>query len=98
MQDSAKVFNAVLYLVSHAATFKWSTRSVVRAAYEERFVISTKQTAGLDQWEKGGITKLAVEDADDVTTEEEESDCYYTSDCSDYTAKGPWMIGLRKGS
>lgn len=83
MQDSAKVFNAVLYLVSHAATFKWSTRSVVRAAYEERFVISTKQTAGLDKWEKKDTAKLAVEDAGDVTTEEEKSDCYYTSDYSD---------------
>lgn len=67
MQDSAKVFNAVLYLVSYAATFKWRTRSVVRAAYEERFVISTKQTAGLDKWEKKDAAKLAVEDAGDVT-------------------------------
>lgn len=83
MQDSAKVFNAVLYLVSHAATFKRRTRSVVRAAYEERFVISTKQTAGLDKWEKKDPAKLAVEDAGDVTTEEEKSDCYYTSDYSD---------------
>lgn len=83
MQDSAKVFNAVLYLVSHAATFKWRTRSVVRAAYEERFIISTKQTAGLDKWEKKDTAKLAVEDAGDVTTEVEESDCYYTSDYSD---------------
>lgn len=83
MQDSAEVFNAVLYLVSHAATFKWRMRSVVRAAYEERFVISTKQTAGLDKWEKKDTAKLAVEDAGDVTTEEEESDCFYTSDYSD---------------
>lgn len=83
MQDSAKVFNAVLYLVSHAATFKWRTRSVVRAAYEERFIISTKQRAGLDKWEKKDTAKLAVEDAGDVTTEVEESDCCYTSNYSD---------------
>ena len=83
MQDSAKVFKAVLYLVSHAATFKWRTRSVVRAAYEERFVVSTKQTAGLDKWEKKDTAKPTVEDEGDVTTEEEESDCYYTSDYSD---------------
>ena len=57
MQGSAKVFNAVLYLISHAATFKWRTRSVVRAAYEERFVISTKQTAGLDKQEKKDTAK-----------------------------------------
>jgi len=79
-RDSAKVFNAVLYLVSHAATFKWRTRSVVRAAYEERFVISTKQRASLDRWEKTDAAKLAVEDAGDVTTEEEGSDGYYDSD------------------
>jgi hypothetical protein len=81
-KDSAKVFNAVLYLVSHAATFKWRTRSVVRAAYEERFVVSPKQKAALDKWEKKDPAKLAVEDAGDVTTEEEESDCYYNSDYS----------------
>jgi hypothetical protein len=82
-KDSAKVFNTVLYLVSHAATFKWRTRSVIRAAYEERFVISTKQRARLDQWEKKDAVKLAAEDDGDVTTEEEMSDCYYNSDYSD---------------
>ena len=71
MQDSAEVFNAVLYLVSHAAKFKWRTRSVVRAAYTERFVISTKQAAVLEKWEKNDAAKLAVEDAGDKTTEEE---------------------------
>jgi hypothetical protein len=52
-KDSAKVFNGVLFVVSHSGTFKWRTRSVVRAAYEERFVLSTKQRARLNQWEKG---------------------------------------------
>ncbi|OBT60492.1 hypothetical protein VE03_10079 [Pseudogymnoascus sp. 23342-1-I1] len=80
-KDSAKVFNPVLYLVSHAATFKWRTRSVVRAAYEERFVLSSKQKAALDKWEKMDAAKLAEEDAGDVTTEEE-PDCYYDSDYS----------------
>ncbi|MCJ1309131.1 hypothetical protein MMC25_002786 [Agyrium rufum] len=83
IKDSANVFNAVLYLVSHAATLKWRTRSVVRAAYEERFVFSAKQKAALDRWEKKDPAKLAEEDAGDVTTEEEESDCYYNSDYSD---------------
>ena len=41
-KDSIKVFNAVLFVVSHPGTFKWRTRSMVRAAYEERFVLSTK--------------------------------------------------------
>lgn len=80
-KDSVKVFNAVLYLVSHSATFKWRTRSVVRAAYEERFVLSSKQKAALDKWEKTDATKLAEEDAGDVTTEEE-SDDYYDSNYS----------------
>jgi hypothetical protein len=52
-KDSAKVFNAVLFVMSHSSTFKWRTRCVVRAAYEERFVPSVKQRASLDQWEKG---------------------------------------------
>jgi hypothetical protein len=94
IKDGAKVFNAVLYLVSHAATFKWRTRSVVRAAYEERFVVraayeerfvvSAKQTAALDKWEKKDPAKLAVEDAADVTTEEEKESDYYYYD-SDYS-------------
>ena len=70
-KDSTKVFNAVLFVVSHAATFKWRTRIMVRAAYEERFVISTKQRAMLDKWEKTDSAKLAEEDKRDVTTEEE---------------------------
>jgi hypothetical protein len=82
IKDSAKVFNIGLYLVSHAATFRWRTRRVVRAAYEERFVVSAKQGAALDKWEKKDPAKLAVEDAGDVTTEEEELDCYYDSDYS----------------
>jgi len=81
--DGVKIFNAVLFLVSHPGTFKWRTRRVVRAAYEERFVISTKQRARLDQWEETAAANLAAEDDSDVTTEEEESDYYYNSDYSD---------------
>jgi len=80
-KESAKIFNAVLFVVSHSGTFKWRTRSVVRAAYEERFVISTKQRAALDRWEKADTAKLAAED--DVTTGEEISDDYYDSDYFD---------------
>lgn len=82
-RDSAKVFNAVLFLVSHSATFKWRTRRVVRDAYEERFVITAKQKARLDQWGKKDHEKITVEDDGDVTTEEEESDGYFDSDYSD---------------
>jgi hypothetical protein len=56
---------------------------VVRAAYEERFVVSTKQRVSLDQWEKMDAAKLASEDDGDVTTEEEMLDCYYNSDYFD---------------
>ena len=35
MQNNAKVFNAVLYIVSHVVTFKWRMRSVVQAVYEK---------------------------------------------------------------
>jgi len=61
IKDSAKVFNAVLYLASHAATFKWRARSVVRSSR---------------QVEKKDPVKLVAEDADDVMTPDEESDFY----------------------
>ena len=80
-KDSAKVYNAVLYVVSHSGTFKWSTRTVVRAAYEERFVLSVKQRAALDKWEKGDSAKQAAYNDGDMTTEEE-VDEYYGSDIS----------------
>jgi hypothetical protein len=74
-----KVYNAVLFVVSHSATFKWKTRTVVRAAYQERFVVTVKQMARLDEWLKGD-TEDDVEE--DVTTEEESEDEYYGSDWS----------------
>jgi hypothetical protein len=80
-KDAAKLFNAVLYVVSHSGTFKWRTRTAVRAAYEERFVLSAKQRAGLDKWEKGDSAKQAADDDGNMTTEEEVSD-YYGSDFS----------------
>ena len=79
-KDSAKVFNAVLFVVSHSGTFKWRTRSAVRAAYEERFVLSTKQRARLDQWENGDATKRAADEDTDATTEEEEESDYNSDD------------------
>jgi hypothetical protein len=76
-KDSDKAYNAVLFVVSHPGTFKWRTRTVVRAAYEDRFVVSQKQAARLDQWLKG-VTADDFED--DVTTEEESHDDYFGSD------------------
>jgi hypothetical protein len=78
-KDCMKVFNAVLFIVSHSAAFKWKTRTVIRAAYQEGFVATLKQIARLDEWLKGD-TEADV-DAD-VTTTNESSDEYYNSDYS----------------
>ena len=76
-KDGDKAYNAVLFVVSHPGTFKWRTRTIVLAAYEERFVVSAKQMARLDQWVKGDT---ADDSEDDVTTEVESSDDYYGED------------------
>ncbi|QKX63694.1 uncharacterized protein TRUGW13939_10865 [Talaromyces rugulosus] len=76
-KDSNKVFNAVLFVVSHSGTFKWRLRTVVRAAYEERFVVSSKQNAMLDRWIK---PKPAEDISDDYVTTEDDFSDYYFSD------------------
>ena len=76
-KDSMNLFNAVLFVVSHPGTFKYRTKRVTRLAYEERFRLTTKQKARLDQWEKGET----VNNATDVTTEES-SDYDFDSDYS----------------
>jgi hypothetical protein len=78
-KDCMKVYNAVLFIVSHSATFKWKTRTVIRAAYQERFVVTLKQIARLDEWLKGD-TEADV--GADVTTTDESSDGYCDSDYS----------------
>lgn len=83
MRDSVKIFNAVLFLVSHSGTFKRKTRKVVRAAYEERFVISTKQRANLDRWEESDTIGPELEDEREVTTEEDALGYYYDFDFLD---------------
>ncbi|KAL5335500.1 hypothetical protein BJX70DRAFT_401493 [Aspergillus crustosus] len=77
LKMSNKVYNAVFFVVSHPATFKWCTRIVVRAAYEEQYIISSKQKATLDKWKIGNQFS-----DDDKTTEEEFSDYLYYSDDS----------------
>jgi hypothetical protein len=74
-RDCAKVYNAVLFVVSHPATFKKRARIVVRAAYEERFVVSPKQMARLDEWVKK-YTANQEDTDDDVTTEVYSTDSY----------------------
>lgn len=41
--DPAKVYNAVLFIVSHPGTFKQGTRIAVRSVFEKWFLVSTKQ-------------------------------------------------------
>jgi hypothetical protein len=79
-KDSNKIFNAVLFVVSHPNTFKSKTREVVRAAYNDRFIATTKQIAELNKWKRGDAVGQGAEE-DDKTTEEESSDDY-GSDCS----------------
>ncbi|KAH6616883.1 geranylgeranyl pyrophosphate synthetase [Boeremia exigua] len=75
---SAKVYSAVLFVISHPATFRSRARMVIRLAYEERFVATKKQKADLDKWDK----KFAEygQSEEDVTTSEES--VYVDSDSS----------------
>lgn len=73
-QESKKVFNAVKYILSHRATFKYTTRMIVRAAYEERFHISGKQIAELNKWPVLEAGEDGCVEDEDVTTEESSSD------------------------
>ena len=72
-----KLFNEVMFVVSHPRTFKYRTKRVIRIAYQDRFEVTTKQRARLDHWEKGE----AADNTTDVTTEEE-NDYYFDSDTS----------------
>jgi hypothetical protein len=76
-KDGMKLYNAVMFVVSHPGTFKYRTKRVIRLGYCERFRPTIKQISRLDQWEKGE----AANDATDATTEEEP---YYYFDSDDY--------------
>lgn len=76
-KDPAKVYNAVLFVVSHSGTFKQGTRTAVRTVFEERFVVSTKQRNRLDIWKKGDTIGLSD---DENTTEEEFSEPYLSDE------------------
>jgi hypothetical protein len=78
-KDSIKVFNGVLFVVSHPGTFKLRTRTVIRLAYEERFVTTEKQRTALAKWVKKGAG-FGEEMEEDLTTSEESE--YYDSDFS----------------
>ncbi|TEY42315.1 hypothetical protein BOTCAL_0395g00090 [Botryotinia calthae] len=75
MRVKVKLYNAVMFVVSHPRIFKYCTKRVIRVAYEEEFGLTFKQKPKLDQWEKGETAK----DEMDVITEEE-FDYYFDSD------------------
>jgi hypothetical protein len=79
-KDSMKVFNAVKYIVSHCAVFKYTTRVIIRAAYEERFHISEKQAAELNKWPILEPGKDGRMEDEDLTTEESSSSDYLDED------------------
>ena len=79
-KGSMKVFNAVKYVVSHRAVFKDTARTIVRAAYEERFHTSRKQGGELNKWPILEPGKDGLMEDEDVTTEESSSD-YLDEDC-----------------
>ncbi|KAH7021762.1 hypothetical protein B0J12DRAFT_687264 [Macrophomina phaseolina] len=68
-KDSQIVYNAVLFVVSHRGIFKYRIRKMVRAAYEERFHISTKQMASLNKWPVLEPGKNGQASEDEATTE-----------------------------
>jgi hypothetical protein len=54
-RDSVKMFNAVKYIVTHRATFKFAARRVVRATYEKICCLykadhRTGKVAGPERW------------------------------------------------
>jgi len=69
VRDSQTMYQAVLFIVSHRAIFKYRTRKVVREAYEARFQPSVKQLINLNRWPilKPGEDGRGGED--DATTE-----------------------------
>jgi hypothetical protein len=74
-KDKMKLFNAVMFVVSHPGTFKYRTKRIIRVAYEGQFGLTVKQRPKLDQWEKGETSEYEI----DVTTEEE-PEYYFDSD------------------
>ncbi|OTB09266.1 hypothetical protein M426DRAFT_18641 [Hypoxylon sp. CI-4A] len=78
-RDSNAAYNATLFVVSHRGIFKHKTRKMVREAFEERFVVSEKQKNNLNMWP---VAESGTWEADDVTTEEEDTDMDFDSDWS----------------
>ncbi|KAF6222503.1 hypothetical protein HO173_013411 [Letharia columbiana] len=47
LKKRQRIYNAVLFVVSHRAIFKYRARKTIKAAYEQRFYVSEKQKANL---------------------------------------------------
>jgi hypothetical protein len=70
-RDANMAFNVAIFVVSHPLVFRWRTRKMVRAAFEDRFNISRKQRAALDRHPiEDPSSDVAQEE--DVTTDEED--------------------------
>jgi len=67
LKNSTKFFNAVIYVLSHPEIFQSRIRIVIRAAYEERFVLSAKQ---IEQLEKRDRIAAELDTEGDSVTEE----------------------------
>ena len=65
-----KIYQAVLFVVSHRAIFNYHARKTITAAYEERFHVSEKQRASLNRWPVLEPGMGAVWSDEDVTAEE----------------------------
>lgn len=65
-----KMYQAVLFIVSHRRIFKHHARKTIRAAYEERFPVSEKQRANLDKWPALEPGTGAAWSDHDVTTDD----------------------------
>ena len=70
-EDSWKVYKAVFFVVSHPGTFTKTTRTVIRAAYEERFVLEVDQLWRLNEWENSDDEAESSDSEDDRATDEE---------------------------
>jgi len=44
------MYQAILFIVSHRAIFKYHARKTIRAASEKRIAVSKKQKANLNKW------------------------------------------------
>jgi hypothetical protein len=81
VRDSQLMYQAVLFIVSHRAIFKYRTRKAVREAYEGRFQPSAKQLTNLNRWPilKPGEDGRGADD--DVTTDPSSDDLDSDYDC-----------------